>query len=149
VRIQLKKPEWLFYSRAMQYLVEHIGIAARDPIVLKEWYVRILSAKVLFQTNEVPPAFFIELSGAYRLEIYAADGAIPDTSRNKLAGWRHLALRVETIETARDWLTANGIVFSEPIKPAGGAGRVLFFQDPEGNLLHLVERPASFLPPGK
>jgi len=32
------------------------------------------------------------------------------------------------------------VIFSEPIKPAGGGGRVLFFKDSEGNLLHLVER---------
>jgi hypothetical protein len=33
--------------------------------------------------------------------------------------------------------------FTEDIKPAGGGGSVLFFQDPEGNLLHLVERTAN------
>jgi predicted enzyme related to lactoylglutathione lyase len=32
-------------------------------------------------------------------------------------------------------------VFEDSIKPAGGGGRVLFFKDCEGNLLHLVERP--------
>ena len=30
-----------------------------------------------------------------------------------------------------------------PVKPAAGGGRILFFTDPEGNLLHLVERPAD------
>jgi hypothetical protein len=29
------------------------------------------------------------------------------------------------------------------MRPAAGGGRVLFFADPEGNLLHLVERPAD------
>ena len=29
------------------------------------------------------------------------------------------------------------------IKPAGGGGRVLYFSDAEGNLLHLVERSAD------
>jgi hypothetical protein len=38
------------------------------------------------------------------------------------------------------------VEFTEDLKPAGGGGRVLFFQDPEGNLLHLVERtPESAL----
>jgi predicted enzyme related to lactoylglutathione lyase len=32
----------------------------------------------------------------------------------------------------------------EPVKPAGGGGRVLFFSDPEGNLFHLVERPVGW-----
>jgi len=41
----------------------------------------------------------------------------------------------------RDELSRRGVKFEEPIKPAGGGGRVLFFKDGEGNLLHLVERP--------
>ena len=42
---------------------------------------------------------------------------------------------------ARDELAGRGIIFEGPIKPAGGGGRVLFFRDCDGNLLHLVERP--------
>jgi predicted enzyme related to lactoylglutathione lyase len=40
-------------------------------------------------------------------------------------------------------LERRGLEFTEEIKPAGGGGRVLFFQDLEGNLLHLVERTAD------
>jgi predicted enzyme related to lactoylglutathione lyase len=52
-------------------------------------------------------------------------------------------LRVDSIETTRAQLSARGVSFTEEIKPAGGGGRVLFFKDEEGNLLHLVERPAG------
>ena len=62
------------------------------------------------------------------------------TRDNKLAGWRHIALRVDSLEHARELLEDRGVEFAEPVKPAGGGGRVLFFSDPEGNLLHLVER---------
>jgi predicted enzyme related to lactoylglutathione lyase len=47
---------------------------------------------------------------------------------------------VNSIEKAWARLTKRGVDFSEPVKPAGGGGRVLFFRDAEGNLLHLVER---------
>jgi predicted enzyme related to lactoylglutathione lyase len=47
---------------------------------------------------------------------------------------------VTSIEAAKSELEKRGVTFTEPIKPAGGGGRVLFFQDPEGNLLHFVER---------
>jgi hypothetical protein len=40
-------------------------------------------------------------------------------------------------------LEGRGLKFTDGIKPAGGRGGVLFFQDLEGNLLHLVERPAN------
>jgi predicted enzyme related to lactoylglutathione lyase len=40
-------------------------------------------------------------------------------------------------------LEARGVKFTEEVRPAGGGGRILFFQDAEGNLLHLVERSAD------
>jgi hypothetical protein len=50
-------------------------------------------------------------------------------------------LRVDSIENAKAELEKRSVKFSDPIKPAGGGGRVLFFKDAENNLLHLVERP--------
>jgi glyoxylase I family protein len=119
---------------------EHIGLPARQPEALKDWYVTALGGEVIFQQ---PPAFFVRLSGGLLVEIYPATNAVAATSDNGLAGWRHVALRVDSIEPARAALEARGVRFNEPIKPAGGGGRVLFFQDAEDNLLHLVERPAG------
>ena len=74
------------------------------------------------------------------VEIYSADTSSELTRNNKLAGWRHIALRVESLGQAKNLLIDRGVTFSEGEKPAGGGGRVVFFNDPEGNLLHLVER---------
>ena len=130
----------------MDLSVEHIGLAARDTVALRDWYVRVLGAREIFVDGKVPPAFLLELPGGFFAEIYPADSSRSETTNNKLAGWRHLALRVASIEAARDELEGKGVVFEEPIKPAGGGGRVLFFKDCEGNLLHLVERPADSPP---
>jgi glyoxylase I family protein len=94
--------------------------------------------------RQEPPAFLINLGGML-VEIYAAEAGIPDTSNNRVAGWRHIALKVGSIEDARKRLEERDVEFNESIKPAGGGGRVLFFKDPEGNLLHFTERlPEGF-----
>ncbi len=124
-----------------KYSVEHLGLPARDTVALRDWYVRVLGAKERFNNGQTPPAFFLELGGGLMIEIYGATGSVKDTANNGMAGWRHLALRVDTIEAAQAELTQRGVVFTEAPKPAGGGGRVLFFADAEGNLLHLVERP--------
>jgi glyoxylase I family protein len=131
----------------VNFALEHLGLSARDPITLKNWYVQMLGAVVHFESGSTPPMFLLVLPGGPMLEIYGADVSIPDTRNNKLAGWRHLALRVNSIEFARTELQRRGLEFTEEIKPAGGGGRVLFFQDPEGNLLHLVERAANWKEP--
>jgi glyoxylase I family protein len=111
-----------------------------DPQGLKDWYVRVLDAVLVFSNGNQPPAFLLRLRGGLLLEIYPSDSSLEQTRRNGLAGWRHLALRVDSLEAARDWLAKRGVGFDLPIKPAGGGGRVLFFKDLEGNLWHLVER---------
>jgi glyoxylase I family protein len=127
----------------MNFSVEHLGLPARDPAALKDWYVRMLGAKVVFDNHQTPPAFLLALAGGVMIEIYGGDSALPQTSDNKLNGWRHVALRVESIAAAKAELEQRGLKFTEDLKPAGGGGSVLFFQDPEGNLLHLVERTAD------
>jgi glyoxylase I family protein len=128
----------------MTFCVEHIGLPARDSLALKDWYVRTLGAKVVFDNGEAPPAFLLKLTGETLIEIYPGDFALKETGNNKLNGWRHVALRVDSIEAAKAELEKYGVKITEQIKPAGGGGRVLFFADIEGNLLHLVERSADF-----
>ncbi len=124
--------------------LEHLGLPARTPTALADWYVRVFGARVVWSQEGPSPCFFLALpGGGPLLEIYAAARHLPDTADNTLAGWRHAALRVESLDVARAELAARGVEFTGPVRPAGGGGRVLFFTDPEGNLWHLVERPAG------
>ncbi|MGD0258635.1 MAG: VOC family protein [Verrucomicrobiota bacterium] len=123
--------------------MEHLGLPARDPAALKDWYACMLGARLVFGNEQSPPAFLLALPGGVMIEIYGGDFSLPETSDNKLNGWRHVALRVDSVAAAKAELEKRGLKFTEGVKPAGGSGRVLFFQDPEGNLLHLVERTAD------
>ena len=126
-----------------QYSLEHIGLAAQDTTALMDWYQRVLGARVIYTGAQVPIAYFVELPGGAWFEIYQGNYSVSQTADNTLQGLRHIALRVESIDAAKIELERKGVRFTENVKPAGGGGRVLFFQDPEGNLLHLVERPTD------
>ena len=127
----------------MNIAVEHIAIPAADPVGLKNWYERVLGAKVLWDNGQTPPTYLISLANVW-FEIYRADAPLPERGNNKLAGFRHLALRVPSIDAAKAELEKHGVMFTEEIRPAAGGGKVLFFADGEGNLLHFVERPLDF-----
>jgi glyoxylase I family protein len=127
----------------MKFSVEHLGLPSREPTALKNWYEKVLDAKLIYENGQTPPAYFLQLGGGLMLEIYEGDFSLKETADNALNGWRHLALRVDSIEKAKAELEKRGVKFSDPIKPAGGGGRVLFFKDSENNLLHFVERPAD------
>lgn len=124
----------------MNFSVEHIAVPANDPVALKNWYARVLDARLIWEKKENPPAFLIALGNVW-LEIYEAEKDFAERGNNNLAGWRHVALRVDSLDAAKTELEKRGVQFTKEIRPAAGGGRVLFFEDPEGNLLHLVERP--------
>jgi glyoxylase I family protein len=130
----------MFGRMQPQFSIEHLGLAAPDPAALKEWYEKVFGARIVFRSGTMPPAFILEMPGGGWIEIFQGHYGAPETSDNRLHGWRHIALRVTSIEEAKRELSNKGVEFIEEVKPAGGGGRVLFFQDPEGNLLHLVER---------
>lgn len=123
--------------------LEHVGLAARDSAALTQWYLQVLGASVHWTNEATPPAFLLELPAGGIIEIYPAVETVTDGAPNGRQGLRHLALKVADLDAARGTLETAGVLFTEPVKPAGGGGRVQFFQDPEGNLLHLVERPST------
>jgi glyoxylase I family protein len=124
----------------MNIFVEHLAIVAKDPAALRSWYERVLGVREVFNNGQNPPTYLVALGNVW-FEIYAAEKSLPDTANNKLAGFRHLALRVDSLDAAKAELEKRGVKFTEAERPAAGGGRVLFFADPEGNLLHFVERP--------
>jgi len=127
----------------MNIAVEHIAIPALDPVALKSWYEHTFGAREIFNNGQTPPTCLLAL-GSVWFEIYQADAPLPERGRNKLQGFRHLALRVPSLDAAKAELEQRGVKFTEEVRPAAGGGKVLFFEDAEGNLLHFVERPADF-----
>ena len=127
----------------MNISVEHIAIPANDPVALKNWYEKVLGAQTVFDIEQTPPTFLISLGNVW-FEIYQAESPLAERGNNKLAGFRHIALRVQSLDATKAELEQRGVRFTEEVRPAAGGGKVLFFADSEGNLLHLVERPVDF-----
>jgi catechol 2,3-dioxygenase-like lactoylglutathione lyase family enzyme len=138
--ILMFNPYVLIFNQAMEIVVEHLAIAAANPAALKNWYERVLGANAVWDNGQNPPTCLIALGGVW-LEIYQAAAPLAAHGNLRLAGFRHLALRVTSLAAARAELEKRGVKFPEAERPAAGGGKVLFFEDGEGNLLHLVERP--------
>ena len=124
----------------MNVSIEHVGIPAADPVALKNWYERVLGVRTIWDSGENPPAYLVAFAGGGWLEIYAAKEKQSSPENNNLQGFRHLALRVDSLAAAKAELIKRGVVFTKEPGPAAGGGRVQYFADPEGNLLHFVER---------
>ncbi len=58
----------------MNIAFEHLAIPSPNPASLRDWYVRVLGAREIFNSGQNPPTLLIALPGGGWFEIYAATG---------------------------------------------------------------------------
>jgi glyoxylase I family protein len=118
--------------------LEHTAIASENPEKLAQWYVEYLG----FHLNySYAGNFFVRAPNGSMLELIPADSALkPQLPENfKNPGIRHLAVAVDDFDAALAQLKAKSVHFlGEPIDLRGN--RLVFFNDGDGNILHLIHR---------
>ncbi len=118
--------------------IEHIGVSARHPERLRDWYVDVLKFSVVHAIEE-KSTYFLKAPDGGMAEIYPARKS-PGQFENQDAGIRHIALSVEEIEEECERVRQKGVVLIESLKVSTDTVKIAFFRDPEGNLIHFVER---------
>ena len=115
--------------------IEHFAIASPDPKRLAEWYV----AKLAFRINyEYDGNYFVKAPNGAVIEIVPAQGERgPNAMRTP--GMRHIAISVDDFDAGIDELKSKEVAFAgQPFENQGN--RLVFFEDGDGNLVHLIER---------
>jgi glyoxylase I family protein len=116
---------------------EHTGIASPDHKKLAQWYVEVFGFAIVYQSAG---ATFVKAPNGSMIEIVAAEGERVELAM-KQPGLRHVALAVDDFDSDLARIRAAGVKFlGEPIDSKGN--KVVFFTDPEGNILHLIQRAA-------
>ena len=118
--------------------LEHTAIASPNPEKLANWYVEYLGFHINYSYGG---NFFVKAPNGSLLEIIPASGGMePQTSANfKDAGIRHLAIAIDHFDQSYEQLQSKGVAFvGEPFTTSGN--RLVFFNDGDGNLLHLIQR---------
>jgi glyoxylase I family protein len=115
--------------------IEHTAIAAANAAELADWYVTTLGFTVPYRSAN---AVFVKAPDGTMIEIIHSEGDRPANTM-KSPGLRHLALAVTDFDAVYAGLKEKGVTFvTEPQKSKGN--RTVFFTDPEGNYLHLLQR---------
>jgi catechol 2,3-dioxygenase-like lactoylglutathione lyase family enzyme len=123
----------------MKYAIEHLGIMARDPQALAAWYRDVLGFDHIFTPPGAEHPVFVRDESGCVIEFFAMPEGFshPEDSIRKA---QHLCLGVADYDKAVADLEAKGVVFPEEGFSIFGDGKVRFFQDAEGNWIHLVYR---------
>jgi catechol 2,3-dioxygenase-like lactoylglutathione lyase family enzyme len=146
--------------------IDHVNLVVRDLKRMTAFYRDVLGLRV---TKEVSisgewidevvglkdvegDVIYLELPSGPRIELidYKAPSGVEQGVDNQpnVFGLRHMAFRVSNIEAIAEKLNAAGVEFQSEVKTvpdaqvqyAGGMRkRLVYFRDPEGNLLELCE----------
>jgi len=115
--------------------LEHTAIASPDPKRLAQWYVEQLGFVINYDSGRT---VFVKAPNGSMLEIITSEGDRASQTM-KSPGLRHLALAVDDFDTTYSRLRSAGVSFAG--EPADAKGvKVVFFADPDGNYLHLIQR---------
>jgi len=115
--------------------IEHTAIASPDPFRLANWYVQTLGFHINF---EYAGNYFVKAPDGTMLELIPSEGD-PLNPAMKTPGIRHIAIAVDDFDQAHANLKSKGVKFlTEPYSNLGN--RLVFFEDGDGNFLHLIER---------
>ncbi len=118
--------------------LEHTAIASPNPEKLAQWYVDHLGFYINFS---YPGNYFVKAANGSLIEIIPSEGSRPPQTmeNNKNPGIRHLAIAVGDFDAAYAHLRKLNVNFLvEPFNL--GANRLVFFNDGDGNLVHLIQR---------
>lgn len=118
--------------------LEHTAIASPDPQKLAQWYVDHLGFHI---NHSYAGNYFVKAANGSILEIIPSEGSRPPQTmaNNKNPGIRHLAIASDDFDAAHRKLTEKGVHFlGEPMNNQGN--RLVFFNDGDGNILHLIHR---------
>lgn len=119
----------------------HIAVISSDYAKAKEFYIDKLGFRLVREVYRPDQQDYLRMLqlGDTVLELFIKPQAPERVTNPEAKGLRHLAFRVEDIESAAAWLRSLGIE-TEPIREdTCNGGRFTFFKDPDGLPLELHE----------
>lgn len=119
---------------------EHPAIAAADPENLASWYCNLFGFRIVYDNGKNPPIYLLKTPDGSMLEILPAENGQPSDYEPRQIGFRHLAITVTDFPRALEYLKEKDLQFFD-LRDTFDGGKLVFFRDPEGNLLHLMWRP--------
>jgi glyoxylase I family protein len=126
---------------------EHTAIAAHDSKGLADWYIGMFGLQVVHDNGKTPPTYLLKAPDGSVIEILPALSGERVYYDQTQAGLRHLALTVSDFDAALNYLRERGIGQFFDHRQSEKS-KLIFFRDPEGNILHLMWR-AEPLGPSK
>jgi len=114
--------------------LDHIGICAKNPEALANWYIDNFGFTLAFKGNV--GNYFVESPDHILLEIMVPQAGKDPDGAEPAVGWKHIAIVPENFDEAVAECKAKGIGVNAPVNRREDGYCTFFFADPEGNVVH-------------
>ena len=115
--------------------LHHVALFVSDYARSKAFYTQLLGCTVIAEEQRAERQSWkldLAVPGGGRLELFSFPSPPQRTSRPEACGLRHLAINVQSVNAARDYLVEQG-VDCEAIRLDAATGKqFFFFGDPDG-----------------
>ncbi len=122
--------------------VHHIAIICSNYPASKQFYTDTLGFEILrevYREERDSWKLDLKINGLYQIELFSFPNPPARPSRPEALGLRHLALKVDNIETSKDYLESKGVP-CEMLRTDPQTGkRFTFFSDPDDLPIELYE----------
>ncbi len=123
-------------SIGISFQLEHVGIGAKDTTTLAQWYCEIFGLQIVYQTSDEIPIYFLGHPAIdFKLEIFPLD--VPQKFEETGI---HISFKVSSLDETLSYFDNKGIEYGA-VKHLMKNGKTVFFKDPVGHILQIVERP--------
>jgi glyoxylase I family protein len=116
--------------------IEHTAIATRDPERLAQWYVDTLGFRINYRYG---PFVFAKAPDGSMIEFIPSEGDVPEQDL-RTPGIRHLAIAVDDFDLALEELRRKNVKWVGEPRTSSEGNRLAFFEDGDGNYLHIIHR---------
>ncbi|WP_294949144.1 VOC family protein [Sulfurivirga sp.] len=120
--------------------LDHVSVIVRDAERAREFYQQILGVGLQERPELGFPGYWLALAGGQSIHLMALDDPCAGHARPEHGGRDyHFALRVADLAPFIERLEAAGVPYTR-----SRSGRpAIFFRDPDGNAVELLERPSA------
>ncbi|MEE1043769.1 MAG: VOC family protein [Clostridia bacterium] len=122
--------------------IEHVGIFGKDTKALADWYCETFDFEIVYDNGK--GTYFVAAPDKSMIEICVGDTEPRSTTPTE-SGIRHIALTTDNLEEMAEKLIASGVEVVTPVKISPNGVGTFFFRDPEGNILHFIQRPSPLV----
>ncbi len=113
-------------------MIQHINIQIGDKERTRDWYEKVLGAEFLDRGPEL---------NQRQLQLRIGSGEIHSTHTANPNPSGHFALEIDDWEELIANLDALGVPYSPPTVRAYSGGHSTYINDPDGNMIELVQHP--------